>query len=121
MSNNPKLTINQQIFEAKIKVMEAYEEYVTALYFETMPEYDPQYSYSYAHSNFKIAGVHQSVVYWLRAVHQHMNLRGYGHGGEKSDAAIINVFNFTNQKTKDIWIAYETRKLNKMSKIVKKI
>jgi hypothetical protein len=121
MPIKPKLTIKQQIHEAKFKIYEAYEEYVTALYFETMPEYDPQYSYSYALSNFKIAGEHQSVVYWLRAVHQHMNLRRYGHGGEKSNTAIINVINFTNQKSKDIWLAHETGRLSKMSKIVKKV
>jgi hypothetical protein len=39
MPIKPNLTITQQIYEAKLKIFDAYEEYVTALYFETMPAF----------------------------------------------------------------------------------
>lgn len=120
MANKPKLTVKQQLYEAKIKVVELFEDYCTQLYFETMPEYDPLYCYSYQDSNRKVDNRYHSVTYWLRAVQKHMNLRRPGHGGGKSNAAIINITNFHNQKSKDMWLDYETRKLKKKSRIVKK-
>jgi hypothetical protein len=71
------------------------------------------YSYSYQHSNMSIAGEHQSVDAWLRAVIKHMALRLPQHGGEKTNALVVSA-NKEIGKYEDLWIEYETRKLRKL-------
>lgn len=48
MARNSKLTLEQQIYEAKLAVLKAYEDYTTALYLDTMPTANPTYKYCYA-------------------------------------------------------------------------
>lgn len=113
MSQKPSITIEQEIFDAKLKVVEADEQYKTQLYFETMPEYDPMYKYCYQTSNRSIASENQSVDAWLRAVIKHMGLRLTGHGGAKTNAVLVSA-NKEIGKYEDLWIEYETRKLRKL-------
>jgi hypothetical protein len=68
----------------RAKRLEIYElelEYMKRLYFETMPEYDPMYKYSYDVSNRSITPSLQSISAWLQAISEHMALRRPGHGG----------------------------------------
>ena len=120
MARNSKLTIEQQIYEAKLAVVQAYEDYTTALYLETMPTNNPTYKYCYATSNMTIPAEFQSIDYWLRAIIKHMANRRMGHGGEITDALLVSIADFNKQATKDAWIDSVTRELNKRSKIVKK-
>jgi hypothetical protein len=112
-------SLQQQIYEAKLAVAQAYEDYTTALYLETMPEVNPTYKYCYATSNQTIPGEYQCIDYWLRAVIKHMSARRSGHGGEVTDAVLVSIEKFTNQKAKDAWIDSITRKLTKRSKVIK--
>jgi len=91
-----------------------------ALYFETMPEYDPMYKYCYSTSNMKIPSVNQSVDSWLRAVNKHMKLRREGHGGGVSSAMIVSVPLLQSERMKEIWLAYQMDKLRKAAKVTKK-
>ena len=116
MSRKPSKTIEEKIYEAKLKVIEAKEAYETQLYFETMPKIDPTYKYCYATSNATIPFKNQSVDAWLRAVKKHMSLRPVGHGGLGTDALIITVYRGLGVKEESIWIDYVTRKLRKYNK-----
>ena len=113
MPRKPSKAIDEQIYEAKLKIVEATENYQTQLYFETMPEYDPNYKYCFQSSNRSIANENQSIDAWLRAVIKHMALRLPGHGGGKTNAVLVSV-NKEIGKYEDLWIDYETRKLRKL-------
>lgn len=113
MSRKPSKTIEEQIFEAKLKVIEAYEDYETQLYFETMPDIDPLYDYSYQTSNLTIPGEHQNIDAWLRAVMKHMALRIPGHGGAKTDAVLVSINKDLEERYRKLWLKYETRKIVK--------
>jgi hypothetical protein len=115
MPRKPSKTIEEQKYELQMKIAELKEQYETQLYFETMPKVDPMYSYSYQHSNMSIAGEHQSVDAWLRAIIKHMSLRLPGHGGEKTNAVVITVLKDYG-KYEDLWIDYVSRKLRKRSR-----
>jgi hypothetical protein len=115
MSPKPSKTIDELKFEAKIKIIEAQEEYETQLYLETMPEVGPLYQYCYTTSNFKVPYEYQSVDAWLRAIIKHMSLRLPGHGGEKTNAEVITILKDYG-KYEDLWIEYVTRKLRKRSR-----
>ena len=104
MPRKPSKTIQQQIYEAKLKVAELYEAYVTQLYFETMPGYDPVYKYSYDLSNFTIPGELQSVDAWTRAVIKHLATRAWGHGGAITKAVVITIPSNLGEKGMDMWI-----------------
>ena len=116
MPRKPSKTIEEQQFEAKIKIIEAKEEYETQLYFETMPKIDPLYKYCYTSSNWNIPVENQSVDAWLRAVIKHMSLRLPQHGGEKTNALVVTMFKDLRQTSEDMWIDYVTRKLRKLAK-----
>jgi hypothetical protein len=120
MPRKPSRTIEEQMYEAKLKIIEANEEYETQLYFDTMPEIGPSYKYCYATSNWTIPVKHQSVDAWLRAIIKHMALRRPGHGGEKTNALVVSVHKELG-KYEDMWIDYETRKLRKRATSRKKI
>lgn len=113
MPRKPSNTFEQQIYEAKLKVIELDEEYRTQLYFETMPEVNPSYQYCYASSNFTIPAEHQSVDAWLRAVIKHMAMRRPGHGGAITKALLISIPDSLKEIGIEAWIDYETRKLRK--------
>ena len=113
MSRKPSKTVEEQLYEAKLKAIEIDEEYRTQLYFETMPTVNPSYQYCYATSNFTIPAEQQSVDAWLRAVIKHMALRRPGHGGEVTKALLISIPTDLKAIGMDAWIDYETRKLKK--------
>ena len=115
MPRKPSKTVEEQKYEAKLKIIEANEEYETQLYLETMPKANPLYQYCYVTSNFTIPVEHQSVDAWLRAIIKHMSLRLPGHGGEKTNALVISVHKELGNY-EDLWIDYETRKLRKLAK-----
>lgn len=119
MARQSNLTLKEKIYNAKLAVAEAYEDYTTALYLETMPEVNPTYKYCYATSNMTIPAEYQCIDYWLRAVIKHMASRRKGHGGEITDAILVSISNFANQSAKDAWIDSITRKLDKRAKIKK--
>ena len=117
MPRKPSKTIEEQKYELRMKIAEHNEQYQTALYFETMPKVNPNYSYSYQHSNLSIAWEDHSVDAWLRAVIKHMKLRKPGHGGQGTDALLITMFKGLPVKQEDMWIDYVTRKLRKYNKV----
>jgi hypothetical protein len=113
MSHKPSKTVEEQLYELKLKAIEIDEEYRTQLYLETMPTVNPSYQYCYATSNFTIPAEQQSVDAWLRAVIKHMALRRPGHGGEVTNALLISIPTDLKTIGMDAWIDYETRKLKK--------
>jgi hypothetical protein len=79
--------------------------YGDALYFESMPEYNPLYKYCYSTSNRQIPHQYQSVDSWLRAINKHRKLRRVGHGGGKSSALIISIPTFSSKEAEKFgWI-----------------
>ena len=115
MPRKPSKTIDEQIYEARLKITEAKEKYSAQRYFETMPTYDPFYTYCYTTSNRTIPGYEQNIDDWLRAVIKHMGLRHRGHGGELTKAVVISIPTGLSSKDIDTWIDYETRKLRKLA------
>lgn len=115
MPRKPSKTIDEQKFEAKLRILEANEAYETQLYFETMPDVNPTYKYCYATSNLTIPPEHQSVDAWLRAVIKHMALRLPGHGGQKTNAIVMSVYKDLGNY-EELWLKYQTNKLKKLSK-----
>ena len=113
MAKKSAKSIQQQIWEQKLKIAELEDEIRTQAYFETMPEYGPTYAYSYATSNMKINGLEQNVDYWLRAVIKHMGTRRYSHGGEKTNAMLISIPKFNNEESLEKWLSYTTDKIRK--------
>jgi len=115
MSRKPSKAIEEQLYEARMKVAEATEDYQTQLYLDTMPVVNPTYKYCYATSNFNIPAEQQSIDAWLRAVIKHMATRSKGHGGELTKALVISVPQHLTANDKELWIEYETHKLRKRS------
>ena len=109
-------SLNEQIREAKLKIWQLEEEYRTALYFETMPEYDPLYKYCYTTSSNSIPFTMQSVDAWVRAVILHMGRRKRGHGGETTDAVVISIPQDLTERAVENWLEYVTTKLRKRVK-----
>ena len=114
-----QLTLQEEILAQRRRVYELEEQYITLLYFETMPEYGPQYKYCYQTSNFTIPGTLQSVDAWLRAVIMHMSKRHAGHGGGYSKAIVITPGSFTSEHARDSWIDYEIARLRKKVRVQK--
>jgi hypothetical protein len=120
MATQPKkLTLKEEIRAQKLRIYELHEQYITMLYFETMPDYDPLYKYCYQSSNFTIPGLLQSVDAWIRAVIMHMSQRRPGHGGGYTKALVITPLAFTTENERDNWIDYEINKLRKKVRVVK--
>lgn len=109
-------TLEQQIWDAKCKVLELEEQYLTQLYLETMADAGPDYSYSFDKSNFTIPGDLYDVDSWLRAVIKHMATRRRGQGGYITNARVVSVPENLNKAGIDKWIDYETRQLRKLVK-----
>ena len=118
-SQRKDITLKEEIRLQRLRIYELQQEYITMLYFETMPEYDPMYKYCYQTSNIKIPGLMQSVDAWIRAVIKHISMRRPGHGGGYSKAIVITPFTFTSETLRDNWIDYEIAKLRKKTRIVK--
>ena len=104
-------TSRESIKKARFHVQRCYEAYVTQLYLDTMPEYNPNYQYCFATSNFAIPYEYQHVEFWLRAVSEHMTRRRPGHGGAVSAAEIIVVPSGLTDAQIEVWLAYVTEQL----------
>ena len=103
--------------------MELEEEYVTQLYFEQMPTYDPQYKYCFQSANLTIPYPLQSVDAWIRAVIKHMGLRKEKFGGGYVNSVLVSILNFENENQVDNWLSYVNGKLRKkaIAKLPRKI
>jgi hypothetical protein len=106
-------SIQQLIYEQKLRIAELEDELLTQKYFETMPVYGPTYAYSYATSNMSINGLEQHVDNWIKAVVKHMGTRSYGHGGEKTNAILISIPEFMTEQDMERWLSYTTEKIRK--------
>lgn len=108
-----KKTTKQAIREAKLKIFELQEQCATQVYFETMPEYDPVYKYSFDTSNMKIPYTQQDIDAWLRAIIKHMATRRVGHGGAYTDAKVITIPVGLTEAGIEFWLDYVTSDLRK--------
>ena len=116
MAKPSSKSIQQQIWEQKLKIVELEDELLTLNYFETMPEYGPTYAYSYDKSNMSINGLEQHVDNWIKAVIKHMGTRRYGHGGEKTNAMLISIPEFKTEQAMERWLTYTIDKIRKKAK-----
>lgn len=114
-----KKTTAHEIRDLKLRINELEQDYVVQLYFETMPEYNPTYSYCYSTSNRSIPFALQHIDYWLRAVIKHMALRRPGHGGAYTDSVLVEIPAFNSQAGVDAYIDYVTAKLRKKIRVTK--
>jgi len=111
--------LRDEIRQQKLRLIEIESAYITQLYLETMPEYDPLYKYCFQTSNRTIPGEYYSVEHWLRAVAIHMSRRHSGHGGGIARIQIVAVPNSTSQQSKDEWLEHETAKLSRRVRVIK--
>jgi len=95
--------------DLELEVLRVQNEYETALYVETMPEYDPLYKYCFQSSSREIPAREQSIRAWLQAVANHMNLRAPGHGG------FPNIPSLDSDKSIDLWLEYIINDLRKLA------
>lgn len=114
-----KRSAKQLIRQQKLRIFELEEHYQTLKYFETMPEYDPLYTYCFSTSNRSISSFDQSVDAWVRAVVMHMATRRNGHGGAVTDAVVVSVPQFKSDAAVELWLEYVTTKLRKKARKVK--
>jgi len=121
MAKPSSKSIQQLIYEQKLKIVELEDELLTQKYLETMPEYGPTYKYCYSTSNMSIPGLEQNIDNWLKAVIKHMGTRRYGHGGEKTNAMLISIPDFKNEQNLERWLSYTTEKIRKKSTPRKRI
>lgn len=103
----------------KLRIVELEQDHIVQLYFETMPEYNPTYKYSYDEANMSVPGLSQHIDYWLRAVIKHMALRRPGHGGAYTDSMLVQIPVFNSQVSVDAYIAYIVAKLRKKIRVTK--
>ena len=114
-------SIQQQIWEQKLKIAELEDEIRTQTYFETMPEYGPTYKYCYSTSNFPSPHPQQSIDNWIKAVIKHMGTRSFGHGGADTNAILISIPQFQNEQSLENWLSYTTEKIRKKATPRKRI
>jgi hypothetical protein len=113
MAKQSAKSIQQLIYEQKLKIVELEDELMTQTYLETMPEHGPTYQYCYGTSNFTIPYPKQSVDSWIRAVIKHMGKRSFGHGGEKTYAMLISIPEFKTEDGLERWLSYTLSKIKK--------
>jgi hypothetical protein len=121
MANPSTKSIQQQIWEQKLKIAELEDEIRTQTYFETMPEYGPTYQYCYSTSNFSIPHPQQSIDNWIKAVIKHMGTRSFGHGGADTNAMLISIPQFINEQSLERWLSYTNEKIRKKATPRKRI
>ncbi len=109
-----------EIQQQRLRILAIENAYITQLYLDTMPEYDPLYKYCYQTSNFTIPGECYSVEHWLRAVKIHMSRRRPGHGGGFTRAQIVAVPASSTQQVKDAWLKQIVAELSRHVRVVKK-
>lgn len=103
--------LKDAIWQQRKRIVRLREQYVTQLYLETMPEYDPLYKYCYNTSNRQMPAQLQSVECWVRAVMQHMNARPLGHGGGSSSALVVTVPKMKDDAEINKWLDYQQDQL----------
>ncbi len=113
-------TLKQQIRDARIKVMQLEEEYLTQVYFETMPEYTTNYKYCYSTANQPVPYPMQTPDAWLRAIVKHMATRREGHGGAYTDAYVVTIPDNLSKAGIELWIEYVSTQLRKRATRVMK-
>lgn len=106
-------SIQQQIWEQKLKIAELEDELRTQTYFETMPEYGPTYKYCYSTSNFSIPHPQQSIDNWIKAVIKHMGNRSFGHGGADTKAILVSIPENLSETEIEKWLAYQMEIIRK--------
>jgi hypothetical protein len=116
MAKPSKKSIQQLIYEQKLKIVELEDELRTQTYLETMPEYGPTYKYCFATSNFTIPPPQQSIDNWIRAVIKHMGTRSFGHGGAQTKAMLISIPEFKTEEGFEKWLSYTSEKLRNKAK-----
>lgn len=114
-------SIQEKIWEQKLKIAVLEDEIRTQKYFETMPEYGPTYKYCYSTSNFKIPSADQSLDNWIKAVIKHMGTRRSGHGGAYTNAMLLSIPEFENDQSLDKWLNDTTDKIKKKATPRKRI
>ena len=107
--------IKDSLRQARLEQFQIERQYRTALYFETMPEHDPVYKYSYSTSNMRIPYQQQSVTAWLQAVAQHLHLRKPGHGGEENYNIVVEIPKLNSETAIDAWLQWVTSDLKKQA------
>lgn len=115
-------TLEEQIWDAKLKLYELSEDYATQLYLEAIEaDYTgPTYEYSIDKANYTIPGEMYDVDAWLRAVIKHMATRRRGQGGYITNARVVSIPENLTEEQIEIWIDYETKRLRKLVKPRKK-
>jgi len=108
-----KRSPNEHIKQLELELLELEEQYITQLYFETMPEHDPMYKYCYSTSNMSVPYQYQHIDYWLRAVIKHMATRSTGHGGASTSAVLVSVPIGMSEEGIEKWVVYQTATLRK--------
>lgn len=118
MSTSSKL--KDEIWQQRKRVIALWEQYITALYLESMPEFDPLYKYCFSTSNMRIPFQLQNVECWLRAVMLHMKARKPGHGGADSSALIVAVPKLKSDTEINKWLDYEKDQLRARARKIMK-
>jgi hypothetical protein len=108
-------SIQQQIWEQKLKIAELEDELRTQKYFETMPEYGPTYKYCYQTSSLHIPYPNQSIDNWIKAVIKHMGTRSLGHGGANTKAILVSIPEIKTKNDFDKWFGYQTEIIKKLA------
>ena len=109
-------SLQQLIYEQKLKIVELEDELMTQTYFETMPEYGPTYKYCYQTSSLHIPYPNQSIDSWIRAVIKHMGTRSFGHGGADTKAMLISIPEFKTEQAMERWLSYQIEIIRKKAK-----
>ena len=113
MATRKAKPIQQLIWEQKLRIAELEDELKTQIYFETMPEYAPSYTYCFSKSNQSISYPYQSIDNWIKAVIKHMATRSFGHGGAKTNAILISIPDKISKEGLEKWLDYQTDLLRK--------
>ncbi len=117
MARKSAKPIQQLIWEQKLKIAELEDELRTQIYFETMPEYAPNYDYCFSKSNQSIPYPYQSIDNWIKAIIKHMATRSFGHGGAKTNAVLVSIPDKITNNGLEKWLDYQTNLIrNKASK-----
>ena len=116
MAKASSKSLQQLIYEKKLKIVELEDELMTQTYLETMPEYGPTYKYCYQTSSLHIPYPNQSIDSWIRAVIKHMGTRSFGHGGADTKAMLISIPEFKTEQAMERWLSYTTDLIRKKAK-----
>ena len=105
----------KSLHDLRLEVFRLYSKYQTALYAETMPEYDPVYKYCFQSSNLAISPEDQSVRAWLQAIADHMATRAGGHGGCQNTTLVVEIPSLNSDKAIEQWVNFISTDLRKLA------